>query len=44
MGIRKNLIKINTALISLSDKSNLKLILLVLVEHIKLLKDWVISA
>ena len=27
MGIRKNIIKINTALISLSDKSNLKLIL-----------------
>ena len=43
MGIRKNIIKINTALISLSDKSNLKLVLN-RAERIKLLKDWVISA
>ena len=33
MGIRKNLTKIKTALISLSDKSNLKIILNTLRKH-----------
>ena len=54
MDIRKNKVKIKTALISLSDKSNLKPLLSLLkkynikiiaqVEHTKKLKVWVINA
>tara|TARA_A100001037_G_scaffold124593_1_gene113084 strand:+ start:43 stop:207 length:165 start_codon:yes stop_codon:yes gene_type:complete len=54
MGIRKNSVKIKTALISLSDKSNLRPLLNLLKKykikiissgaHMKKLKVWVLNA
>ena len=53
MGIRKNIVKIKTALISLSDKSNLKSLLTLLKKYnikiissggtYKKLKPWVLD-